>query len=146
MDEEISTLLVQSEPDLEIRVNPDPDLGRDMSIISLVVTTDLSQEPITEEKCKKEQAEDSVCQTLCAKARKDSYPYLVKPNGILVIQLGVQSEAKIVVPGRLTSQLLLANHHAALADHPGGNRLYDNLRQSYYGPRMVVGVNETFRS
>jgi len=50
---------------------------------------------------------------------------------------------QLVMPESLRERILLLEHHATVAAHPGINRLYYTMRRKYYWPSMISDIFAT---
>ena len=57
----------------------------------------------------------------------------------------MDSAEQIILPKTLRMQVLLLAHYPRLAGHPGGSRMYQTLRRTFYWPSMALGAYHTVR-
>ncbi len=92
--------------------------------------------PITHEELVTCQLSDSFCQETRRKMNTGEVrAFGFNDDGLLCRQV---SHDQIIVPHVLKARVLHIHHHSRLAGHPGGRRLYYNLRRHMYWPSMAV--------
>ena len=47
---------------------------------------------------------------------------------------------QLFIPQSLVDHVLRVEHSSSLASHPGGSRMYQTMRNHYYGPSMAADV------
>ena len=100
--------------------------------------------PIEREELLRAQLEDDFCSKIRSRLNEgERLPFSVNEEGILIRV--VHAYPQIVAPLCLRSRILYMGHHALLAGHPGGRKLYYTLSRDYYWPSMAVDAYATVR-
>ena len=93
----------------------------------------------------REQRKDDFCQNVITHRSNDTR-YYEDENGVLCRRLRTDPDiSQIIVPRTLVDKVLKLHHHTPLAGHPGQDRMYQRIRQSYYWPHMAADINATVR-
>jgi hypothetical protein len=104
-----------------------------------------SVKPLTWGELLTEQLTDEFCAKIRARINAgDSIPFVENDRGFLVRT--VCTPPQLVIPQSLRARLLHAGHHAQLAGHPGGRKLYYVLRRFFYWPSMALDAYNTVRN
>lgn len=100
-------------------------------------------EPITHEELVVAQLSDPFCTTIRQKINEGVLiPFDVSEDGLLIRKV---SHDQIVIPHALKERVLHIHHHARLAGHPGGRKLYMSIRRHMYWPALSVDCYATVR-
>ncbi len=92
--------------------------------------------PITHEELVTAQLSDPFCQEIRQKLNTGEVrAFGFNDDGLLCRQV---SHDQIIVPHVLKARVLHIHHYSRLAGHPGGRRLYCNLKRHMYWPAMAV--------
>ena len=103
-------------------------------------------QPLTVEELIKVQAEDDECLKLKQKILSgDSTPFHEDERGLIVRVATIDQAHQIYAPKILRPRILLLAHYPRLAGHPGGTRMYQTLRRTFYWPSMALDVFNTVR-
>ena len=91
--------------------------------------------PLIIEELLEEQKEDEFCQE--ARARLANNPkcqYFEDHHGLICRRAKKDNAVQIILPKTLRRQALPLAHYPRLAGHPGGSRMYQTLRWTFYWP------------
>ena len=105
--------------------------------------------PLTTAEILDAQRNDDFCQTVLSRQdpRKDAAFFEDPEDGLLKRRHPADKTLiQIVVPSALRPRLCTLAHHAVLAGHPGQNRMFYTLRETYYWPHMAADVAATVRN
>jgi hypothetical protein len=69
--------------------------------------------------------------------------YDLNEVGVLVRKSHYDSTVQVVVPQSLVSRILYPEHYPPAAGHPGGHRMFQTIRKSFFWPRIAEEVYET---
>ena len=101
--------------------------------------------PVKWEELLTEQQSDEFCMKVREQINSgEPVAFAEDQRGILVRT--VCNPPQLVVPESLRERLLHAAHHAQLAGHPGGRKLYYVLRRYFYWPAMAMDAYNTVRN
>ena len=85
------------------------------------------------------QESDAFCKVIRSRLNGgDDLPFAVDDRGFL--SRYVEAFPQIVIPQTLKPRVLYISHHAKLAAHRGGRKMYATLRRFLYWPSMAVDV------
>lgn len=103
--------------------------------------------PLTIEEILREQQNDSFCIATRARMEKETdIPFIELQNGLLARRAKLDNAEQIVLPKSLQERALYFAHYPVLAGHPGGTRMYHNLRRQVFWPAMALDVYQTVRN
>ena len=103
-------------------------------------------EPLTVEELVNNQANDKECEQIKKKiCSKKKTIYTEDERGLIVRVAPIDNAVQIYVPKTLRPRLLLLAHYPRLAGHPGGTRMFQTLRRTFYWPSMAMDVFNTVR-
>ncbi len=108
---------------------------------------DTSATPISLEEFIREQAVDMYCRSLVSPEGMAAHRGLfdVDERGVLVRRAPLEGSVQIVVPESLRPRVLHLNHYPRLVGHPGGTRMHQTMRRTYYWPYMSMDAYQTVR-
>ena len=102
---------------------------------------DVDVSPITIEELILAQAEDDLCKRLRRKLERDSTKrYFEDERGLVVRVSPLDGAKQIVAPESLRQKILYMSHFPRLAGHPGGTRMFNTIRRTFYWPAMGADV------
>lgn len=97
--------------------------------------------PISLEDLRQAQDTDPYCKQIRADIETSDAPRFDDNDvGVLVRVSPIDGSRAYVVPERLRQKILLLAHHSRLGGHPGINKMYYTLRQSFYWPNMMADI------
>ena len=103
-------------------------------------------QPLTVEELIRAQAEDSDCMDIKKKMSSgETLPFTEDKRGLIVRTAPIDGVEQIYAPKVLRSRILLLAHYPRLVGHPGGTRMYQTLRRTFYWPSMALDVFNTVR-
>lgn len=87
----------------------------------------------------------------CVKIRRKiseypTYPFAENEKGFLLRIAKIEKTEQVVLPKTLCERALYLPHQSTLVRHPGGTRLYYNLRRQVYWPSMTMDVYNAARN
>ena len=100
-------------------------------------------EPISVEERLTEQQKDHFAR-ICGRFLAGDLPFRLGEKGIL-FRL-VDAVPQVVVPETLKGRIMHHCHHAKLAGHRGGTKLYKTLRRNFYWPMLPIECHQTVRT
>ena len=115
-----------------------------MAVETAEVTEPLT--PLTFEELLQEQKEDEFCQG--ARARVANTPecqYFEDHHGLTCRCAQKDNTEQIILQKTPRRQAMIRAHNPPLAGHPGGSRMYQTLRQTFYWPSMALDAYHTAR-
>lgn len=102
--------------------------------------------PVTIEELFKAQQEDTFCQQIAEELRQNpKMPFGRDEASGLLIRTRNPSP-QVVAPDQLRSRLLALAHKPLISGHPGGRRMYQQLRRNFYWPAMSAACYEVARN
>ena len=102
--------------------------------------------PLTIEELLEEQKEDEFCQEARAcLANNPESQYFEDPHGLICRRAKRDNAGQNILPKTLRRQALLLAHYPRLAGQPGGSRMYQTLRRTFYWPSMAHDAYHTVR-
>ena len=101
-------------------------------------------EPIGVEELLAAQLNDQFCADIRRRINQNEASSFEFDDNGLLIRSG-DKRSQIVAPHSLKERILYINHHAKLAGHPGGRKLYHNIRKDFYWPALAVDCYATVR-
>jgi len=105
--------------------------------------------PVTLEELHKAQQEDADCREwLEFSKQKDSPFFTVMHNRLQILyrRAALDGQRQICVPTSLRPRVLYLTHYPPTAGHPGGRKMYQTLRRTYYWPSMALESYSYLRS
>ena len=87
---------------------------------------------------------DDLCQKIRRRSEKDPR-YVENRDGILCRRSPLDNVEQIVLPEAIRRQALLLTHYPRMAGHPGGSRMFQTLRRTFYWPSMALDAYKTAR-
>ena len=99
-------------------------------------------EPIDCEELMKEQQLDVYCQSLLQRMEKIESEYSVDDRGLMVRRDPKTDRTQIYIPESLRERIMTLGHYPQIAGHPGGTRMYQNLRREVFWPRMAIEIHQ----
>ena len=119
-------------------------LDSDTAVLATEVAGHL--QPLTREEILFAQQDDDDVKKLKTKWSLDpKQPYLKNEHGLFCRRAPSDGAIQIVLPVSLRERVLLLAHYPRIAGHPGGSRMYQTLRQTFYWPSMSMDVYDTVR-
>ena len=95
--------------------------------------------PLTIEELLEEQKEDEFFQEAPAPlANNPECQYFEDHHGLICRRAQKGNAGQIILPKTLRRQALPLAHYPRLAGHPGGSRMYQTLRRTFYCPSMAL--------
>ena len=96
-----------------------------------------------EEICR-EQMKDDLCQNLRRRSENDPR-YVENRHRILCRRSPLDNLEHIMLPEALRRQAILLAPCPRMASHPGGSRMFQTLRRTFYWPLMALDAYNTVR-
>ena len=126
---------------LRVREEDEPTDWTDVAPVDKLPT------PLTLDEIREAQRSDSFCQTVLSRQGSRDTAFFEDTDGVLKRHPRLDLvRAQIVLPETLRPRLLTLAHHSLPAGHPGQNRMYYTVRQTYYWPQMAADVAATVRN
>ena len=100
--------------------------------------------PLSLEEICGEQMKDDLCKKLRRRGGNDPR-YVENRHGILCRRSPLDNLEQIVLPEALRRPALLLAHYPRIAGHPGGSRMFQILRRTFYWPSMALDAYNTVR-
>ena len=97
---------------------------------------EVSLEPMRVSEIVAAQADDEMCKALLPKNL-----FEVDDRGLVCRTSPLDGSVQIVMPTDLQERCLSLYHLPKIAGHPGGTKMYAQMRKSFYWPRMAMDVN-----
>ena len=131
------------EEELDMEGNSDYVTARNIEVLDIQPS---NLEPLTVEELVNAQANDDECTQIKKKlsSRKKTI-YTKDERGLIVRVAPLDKSMQIYLPSPLRPRLLLLAHYPRLAGHPGGTRMFQTLRRTFYWPSMAMDVFNTVR-
>lgn len=133
--------------DLDVEDHLDACTETQDPVCSTQATRDL--QPVSVDKILQEQAADPFCRgikkRLLDPEAEAGRLYDEDERGLLVRIATIDRSIQIVLPNTLRQRVLLLSHYPRMAGHPGGSRMYQTLRRTFYWPSMGLDVYNTVR-
>ena len=102
--------------------------------------------PLTIEERLEEQKEDEFCQEARARiANNPECQYFEDHHGLICRRAQKEYAGQIILPKTLRRQAFHLAYYPRLAGHPGGPRMYQTLRRTFYWPSMGLDAYRTVR-
>ena len=103
-------------------------------------------QPLTVEELLIAQNEDKECQDIRKRiAAKETMEFTEDERNLIIRLAPIDHSRQIYTPKSLRSRLLLLAHYPRSVGHPGGTRMYQTLRRTFYWPSMALDVFHTVR-
>ena len=106
-------------------------------------TVEISKDltPLTREEIITAQAEDPFCKAIRRKIADGEEDRFFEDTRGYLSRISAQDRiSQIILPEALRERALLLAHYPRLAGHPGGSRMYQTLRRTFYWPAMGLDV------
>jgi hypothetical protein len=127
-------------------VEVDDGINPRKSVLSISENTVSTQhEPVQLKEIHEEQEKDTECQVWLRDSSKPSSPFFLQTHlgmSLLYHRSSLDDSLQLCIPKVLRERILQLAHHSATAGHPGGRKMYQTLRLSYYWPLMSRDVAE----
>ena len=123
------------------------DPNTEPSDLTAIAPIDLPT-PISIDELLDAQRSDSFCQSIQARQTHGRQgTFFDDDDGVLRRQHpSIPTLTQLVVPQSIRPRLLTLTHHSLLAGHPGQNRMFYTLRETYYWPHMAADIAATVRN
>jgi RNase H-like domain found in reverse transcriptase/Reverse transcriptase (RNA-dependent DNA polymerase)/Integrase zinc binding domain/Integrase core domain/Chromo (CHRromatin Organisation MOdifier) domain len=99
-------------------------------------------EPISVEEFAAAQREDEFCRAVLDTETGSLSAACFNDSGLISRRDPRTDRSQICVPESLRGRVMSLTHHPKIASHPGGTRMYQNLRRDFFWPRMAVDIHE----
>jgi transposase InsO family protein len=99
--------------------------------------------PVPLKEVYEEQQKDHECQLWLADSEKPKSPFFTMNHlgmKLLYHRSTLDASSQLCIPRTLRGRILQQAHHPPTAGHPGGKKMYQTLRLSYYWPLMAKDV------
>ena len=115
---------------------------------TVVLTTEVAAglTPISYDEIVQAQASDPDCLEFKRRLETDSsLPFVGNDKGVFCRLAPKDHSEQIVLPKSLRERALLLGHYPRMSGHPGGSRMYQTMRRTFYWPSMAMDVYNTVR-
>jgi Integrase zinc binding domain len=88
-----------------------------------------------------EQQSDDYCQSMLQLMMERETEYSVDDRGLIVRLDPKTGRTQICIPKSLRERIMTLGHYPQIAGHPGGTRMYQNIRRELFWPRMAIDIH-----
>ena len=114
--------------------------------VMAVEQSDLAPSPIRIDELIAAQQEDRYCQSVRERMDQGQSERFQEDSRGLIVRISPLDDIRqIVAPKTLRPKILHMSHYPTLAGHPGGRRMFETIRRTFYWPSMGVDVYTTAR-
>jgi hypothetical protein len=94
------------------------------------------------EQLMKEKKSDEYCQSLSQLMMEIETAYNVDECGLLVRLDSKTGLTQIFIPESLSERIMTLGHYPQILGHPGGTRIYQNLRLELFWPKKAIHIHQ----
>jgi Integrase zinc binding domain len=99
-------------------------------------------EPIDCEELINEKSFDAYCQSILQRMEQTESEFSIDDRGLIVRLDPNAYRTQIYIPESLGEHRMSLGHYPQIAGHPGGTRMYQNVRIEEFGPRMAIEIHQ----